>query len=137
MGPGWTDDSKRIEREIIQTTEKWCKMVGFTDLCFLVERSGILEPIYGFRHLASKRYPLAHVAAVFEQRVDSFMRCSHRYRYVNTAIWGRHPKSEEGKSYPSPSFSEKIRRAVNVMIVTGLRVVNRIAWRYLPHSYRI
>jgi len=96
---------------------------GFSDAVFLARRSELARPVYRERCLISLRYPLSHIAADFEQRVDSYMRRHRRLRATHTGVVYRHPESEGG-SYPKPTFLEALRH-----------VRNHLAYRAAARSY--
>ncbi|MFN0058773.1 MAG: hypothetical protein ACKVX7_09990 [Planctomycetota bacterium] len=63
---------------------------GFSDQVFLVRREEFARPIYGHWSLASWRYPLTHVARIFEARVDAYLRATQRLRATHLRCIYRH-----------------------------------------------
>ena len=88
---------------------------GFSDAVFLGRRSEFARPIYRERCLISLRYPLSHIAADFEQRVDSYMRRHRRLRATHTGVIYYHPENV-GVSYPKPARTERLKRLRNHLI---------------------
>jgi len=88
---------------------------GFSDAVFLGRRSEFAQPIYRERCLISLRYPLSHIAADFEQRVDSYMRGHRRLRATHTGVIYYHPENV-GVSYPKPARTERLKRLRNHLI---------------------
>jgi hypothetical protein len=82
---------------------------SFSDSVFLVRREELAQSIYRHACPAALRYPLAHIATVFEQRVESFMRAGHRLRASHLGVLYAHPESEGG-TYPHATARERLRR---------------------------
>jgi len=99
---------------------------GFSDAVFLGRRSEFARPIYRERCLISLRYPLSHVAADFEQRVDSYMRRHRRLRATHTGVIYHHPENV-GLSYPAPTPIEALKHLRNHLI---FRLLGK---SHLPH----
>ncbi len=89
---------------------------GFSDAVFLGRRADFARPIYRDKCLISLRYPLSHIAADFEQRVDAHMRRHRLLRATHTGVVYRHPESEGG-GYPKPTFVEALRHVRNHLVV--------------------
>jgi hypothetical protein len=96
---------------------------GFSDQLFLARRDDLHKPIYDYTHPMSLRYTLSHIAPVFEQRVDSYMRRTHKLRLTYKHAGYNHPKINEGASYPSLVLKERLRRHANRAIVNVYRAV--------------
>ncbi len=90
---------------------------GFSDQLFLARRDDLHKPIYDYTHPMSLRYTLSHIAPIFEQRVDSYMRRTHKVRLTYKHAGYNHPKLNEGASYPCFALTEKLRRHANRAIV--------------------
>ncbi len=88
---------------------------GFSDAVFLGRRAEFARPIYRERCLISLRYPLSHIAADFEQRVDAYMRRHGRLRATHTGAVYRHPESEAA-GYPSATLVETLRHLRNHLV---------------------
>jgi hypothetical protein len=117
--PDWGRDDPRTET--LEFKDGFSLGYGFSDQVFLVRRSEFARPIYRTRCCpVSLRYPLAHVAAVFEQRVDAYMRAHRRLRATHLRAVYRHPASE-GSAYPDTTAFENLRRLRNAAIVKALR----------------
>lgn len=99
---------------------------GFSDAVFLARRADLARPIYRERCLASVRFPLAHIAPVFEQRVDSYMRRHRRLRATHASVVYEHP-DDWGLSYPNLSLAEALRRRRNYIIS---RILGRLHLRH-------
>jgi len=85
--------------------------------CFSPERRSLAQPVYRMHHPASLRYPLSHKGAVFEQRIDSYMRVRHRFRLTDTRVQCKH-LGEEGANYPHMS---PVDRALRKTLLTAAR----------------
>ena len=79
------------------------------------------RPIYKSHCLASLRYPLSHVAAVFEQRVDAYMRANRRLRATYTGATYEHPKSEGTSHPPAATVVERARLIRNRWVIKFLK----------------
>ena len=77
--PGWQDEASMVE-ETLRQDGPFNLGYGFTDQIFLVDRSRFAGPIYRYISPASWWYPTSHIAPIFEQRVDAWMRRKHLQR---------------------------------------------------------
>lgn len=73
----WDANYAEAERESTSTTDDFFLGPGFSDQCYLVRTADLQQPIYGFTHEASARFPL-YAGESFEKRVDSWMQ-THGY----------------------------------------------------------
>jgi len=113
VNPSWHRGS--VAKEAIFMIGDFSVGYGFFDQCFLIRMSDIDNIAWNCFCVASLRYPLSHIAPVFEQRIDAFMRRTHRLRATYTKAVYVHPN--EGMSYPSTDLAEKIRRiAFNALL---------------------
>lgn len=102
----------------------WYVSYGFSDTVFLARRDDFAKPIYREWHLASLRYPFAHIGPIFEQRVDSYMRTTFRKRLTHKHSMYRHRPEEMGASHPRRiSAMRRARRRMNMSIVAGLKAI--------------
>lgn len=86
--PSWREDwDERDSREFVGD---FALGGGFSDQVFLVRRAEFARPIYGHWSLASWRYPLTHVARIFEARVDAYLRAKQRLRATHRRCVYRH-----------------------------------------------
>ena len=104
-----------VEWSTFDHTGAFALSYGFSDAVFLGRRADFARPIYRDRCLISLRYPLSHIAADFEQRVDAHMRRHRRLRATHTGVVYRHPESEGG-GYPKPTLVETLRHVRNHLI---------------------
>lgn len=116
--PNWRQPT--LEKETLWTEGGFAFGYGVSDQLFLVRRDELGRPIYKCRCLASLRYPLAHVASVFEERLDAYMRTHRRLRATYTQAVYFHPL-DEGAGYPAISRLEKLRFRRNRLIVRLLK----------------
>ncbi len=108
VNPSWTDDTLGVET--LEQDGPWAIGQGFSDQLFLVRRSDLRRPeVYGTRCLAELRFPMAHVARVFESRVDAWMRHHGRLRGTWTPLTYVHPAETAGTSYPAFTARERAR----------------------------
>lgn len=98
---------------------------GCSDQVLLGRRSELGRPIYGDRSLARLRYPVAHLADIFEARIDSHLRVSGRLRATYAPAVYLHGE-EMGTSYPTQSLRLRLRAERNRMVIRALRV---LPWR--------
>lgn len=115
--PRWEGAS--FDREWFDVRDGFALGFGFSDQVFLARPGELARPIYGERCLASRRYPTAHIAATFEQRVDAYMRTHARWRATFSGIEYRHPFRGNAAHAPA-NFAERARRAVNRCALTLL-----------------
>ena len=92
---------------------------GFSDQLFLARRSDLRRPIYRWNCPASLRYPLAHVAPVFEQRVDAYMRWHRLLRATYLGAVYTHPEPA-GATYRPRTVPERLRWWRNRAILRAL-----------------
>lgn len=98
---------------------------GFSDQVFLGRRSELGRPIYASRSLSLLRYPVAHLAHIFEARVDAHLRAAGRLRATHRGARYIHGV-EMGTSWPAQSLRERALAARNRAVIKGLR---RMPWR--------
>jgi len=97
------------EREALSIEGRFAIGYGFSDVAFLARRSELARPIYRYLAPASWRHPLAHVEAMFEQRVDSYMRRTGRLRATWLDAIYLH-EGDAGINYPDIGLRERARR---------------------------
>ena len=83
---------------------------GFSDVVFLARRAELAAPIYRARTVAALRFPLAHVAHIFEARVDAHMRRRRRLRAYHLGSCYFHAEAGIGASHPAHDGIERLRR---------------------------
>jgi len=111
VNPSWSPDPHVVLGEGFARDGDYVVAYGFSDQIYLTRRDVLLAPVYGRRHLASLRYPLAARGPIFETWVDSLMRRRGLLRLTDLRIQYRHVA--EGESYPRDfTFKEKVRRRV-------------------------
>lgn len=88
---------------------------SFSDAVFLARRPDLSGPHYRHTCPASLRYPLAHIDAVFEQRLESYMRAHRRLRASHLGVVYSHPETE-GAAYPGEGRMERFRRLRNHLV---------------------
>ena len=121
--PGAVDT---LERETLRFEGDFAIGRGFSDQAFLVRRSDFARPIYRYLAPAAWRYPTAPYGAIFEQRVDAYMRRKGFLRATYLHATYVHPVGHA--AYPASRWTPLRRRTFRV----GLRVSSRIdhpAWR--------
>jgi hypothetical protein len=117
--PNWVDAT--LEREAVEPAGDFTLGQGFSDQVFLARRAELAKPIYHQRCLALYRYPLSHVADVFEARVDAHMRHAGRLRATYRPATYVHPAEGAGASYPAQSLRERLRRLWHAAVLAALR----------------
>lgn len=103
---------------------------GFSDQVFLGRRAELGRPIYASRGLSLLRYPVAHLADIFEARVDAHLRAAGRLRATHRTARYLHAV-EMGTSWPDQTLHQRLRAARNHAIIQGLRL---LPWR--PYRMR-
>lgn len=98
---------------------------GASDQVMLGRRSELGRPIYGDRTLALRRYPVSHLADIFEARIDSHLRRRGRLRASYRPVVYVHG-SEMGTSYPPRSLGARFQQERDRMIIRALKV---LPWR--------
>jgi len=119
------------EREALLVEGDIAVGYGFSDVAFLARRSEFGRPIYRHVAPASWRYPLAHVEAIFEQRLDAYMRTKGRLRATYLPATVTHPDSV-GVNYPDLGVRERGRARAFRAVQRGLRKVQHPAVRAWP-----
>jgi hypothetical protein len=99
-----------IRREALCETPDFFVGYGFSDQVYLIRTAEMQRSVYDYSHPESLRYPLAHIAPIFEQRVDSYMRRNHRLRLTYRHAGYNHPAELEGRHYPNTTFLESSRK---------------------------
>jgi hypothetical protein len=105
VNPAWElpGQEDTLGDEEVQRRGDFALGYGFSDQAFLVRRSELARPIYGKFAPASWRYPLTGHAAIFERRVDAYMRCARRIRATYLPATYVHPAENLGHGYPAMS----------------------------------
>ncbi|MSW50017.1 MAG: hypothetical protein F2817_03870 [Actinobacteria bacterium] len=93
---------------------------GASDQVMLGRRSELGRPIYSDRTLALRRYPVSHLADIFEARIDSHLRRSGRMRATYAPAVYRHG-TKMGTSYPHQPLMTRVRQERDRMITRLLR----------------
>jgi hypothetical protein len=121
--PNWPVDN--LEDFTLEVDGGFAIGQGFTDQAFLSRRSELGRPIYRQRCVALRRYPLSYVGAIFEARVDAYMRHAGRLRATYRAAIYEH-EVEMGTSWPSLTLRERALQARDHAIIATLRA---LPWR--------
>jgi hypothetical protein len=119
--PNWNRAGSDARAEAREISEGFAIGYGFSDQVFLARRSELLSASYRRRCPASLRYPLAHIAPVFEQRVDAYMRSERRLRATHLAVVYSHPN--EGHDYPQTTRRERLCRRSNHL---ALKLIDKL-----------
>jgi hypothetical protein len=114
VNPDWNPST--LKEEAREFKDHFGIGYGFSDQIFLVSRQEFARPIYRNRAPISRRYPLSHLAPVFEQMVDSYMRLHGRLRATYTPSVYLHV-AEEGATYAKMNIGERLGRLSNTAIV--------------------
>lgn len=126
--PLWSPDRfpmSKIRAENFSEDADFFTGYGFSDQVFLVRKDDLYKPIYNFTHPLSLRYTLSHIAPIFEQRVDSYMRRTHKTRLTYKHAGYSHPKMLEGASYPCMQLKERVRWHANRAVVKVYKTLTR------------
>ena len=117
--PKWVKDS--IKNGTMKVKDGFGLSYGFSDQLFLVRSKELARPIYKEKCLASLRYPLAHIARIFEMRVDAYMRTHNRLRATHISTPYFHPHPESPSYPPELSWAEHIKKRRNEYLYRKLR----------------
>ncbi|MGE3164266.1 MAG: hypothetical protein AB7O52_05135 [Planctomycetota bacterium] len=119
--PSWEPDT--VDRETWEEQPPFALGYGFSDQVFLARRADFAAPIYDERCLPALRYPLSHIAQVFEARVDGYMRRHRRLRATHRLAHYAHEVRSTGgpASIPSVSLAERLRKWRNRKVTRLLR----------------
>lgn len=104
--PNWEDAT--LEASTVEHSGPFALGPGFSDQLYLGRRAELGAPIYTQRCLATLRYPLSHVARIYEARVDAYLRHHGRLRATHTGVRYLHPV-EMGTSWPAQSTRQRAR----------------------------
>lgn len=107
-------------REAHATDGDFALGYGISDVAVLARRADLSAPIYRKVAPASWRFPLSPVEAVFEQRLDAYMRRSGRMRATYLGATVTHP-TPGGVNYPRDGLRERLRGSLQrrVSALTG------------------
>jgi hypothetical protein len=112
------ESALRVERsEAISLDGGFAIGHGFSDTVFLARRTDLAQPIYRYVAPASWRYPLAPWTAVFEQRLDAYMRRTGRLRATRLDTVVRH-SGPVGANYPQHTITSLVRRHCQAAVLT-------------------
>lgn len=114
VNPDWNPST--LKEEAREFKDHFGIGYGFSDHIFLISRKEFARPIYRHRTPISRRYPFSHIAPIFEQRVDSYLRVHGRLRATYTPSIYLHV-AEEGATYAKESLGVRIKRLSNKVIV--------------------
>jgi len=120
--PNWDRPGSDARAEALDEVEGFALGYGFSDQVFLAHRMDLLSASYRRSCPASLRYPLAHIASIFEQRVDAYMRSERRLRATHLAATYLHP--DEGDSHPQTTPLERLRRRRNLLV---LKLIDKLS----------
>jgi hypothetical protein len=126
--PLWNPDRfslGKIRGENFAEDDNFFVGYGFSDQLFLARTADLQQPIYDYTHPMSLRYPLSHIAPIFEQRLDSYMRRAQKTRLTYKHAGYSHPKQLEGASYPCMQLKERLRWHANRAMVTVYKTLMR------------
>jgi hypothetical protein len=129
--PAWepadaTGKRPGVEREAIETRERFAVGDGFSDQLFLARRADLAAPIYRQRCISLIAYPAAHKAHVFEARLAAHMRHHGRLRATCLDAGYAIDGSGGGSSYPPQGVRETLRFVRNAV---ALRALGASPWR--------
>ena len=99
---------------------------GFTDQVFLARRAELARPIYSQRSLSRLRFPVAHLAHIYEARIDAYMRHNGRLRAIYAPASYTHASAAYGASYPSITRLERLKQMRNIATIEAIR---RSPWK--------
>jgi hypothetical protein len=113
--PSWTPVRERVLAESFLRDGPYAIGYGISDQIFLVRRTALAGPVYGHRHWASYRYPMAEMGPIFEAWVDTFMRRNQLLRLTDLRVVYQH--TGEGTSHQTfGSLGQKARRRATPII---------------------
>jgi hypothetical protein len=92
---------------------------GFTDQIFMVDRYRLAQPIYRHISPASWWYPTSHVAPIFEQRIDAWMRSERLTRATYRDV--RYVHDETMATHPAQGLANRVERKVRQQVFSALQ----------------
>ncbi|MEM7167204.1 MAG: hypothetical protein AAF581_17210 [Planctomycetota bacterium] len=110
--PNWTTP-ELLQAESREPSGEFQIGPGFSDQLFLARRADLARPIYGHRCVASWRYPMSHIAMIFEARVDAFMRRTGKLRAVHRECRYTHVERPPGTHLRPETLPERLRKTRN------------------------
>lgn len=125
----WHPGLSRVEADFV--SGDFAVGYGFSDVAFLVSRKLISQPIYRKVAPASWRYPLSSTEAIFEQRVDAWMRRTRRRRLTYLPATVEHA-DEAGANYPTRALRERIRGRAQSILGGWADAIDHPAMRAWP-----
>jgi hypothetical protein len=124
--PLWCPERNALEKirsENFAEDEDFFEGYGFSDQVFLARPADLRGPIYDYFHPMSLRYTVSHIARIFEQRVDSYMRRAARTRLTYKHAGYSHPKETEGAKYPDLTLGERTRKHLHRTFIKAYKRV--------------
>jgi hypothetical protein len=118
--PNWRNSSLATESRELK--DEFGIGYGFSDQLYLLRREEFARPIYNYWAPISLRFPLAHIAPVFEQKVDAYMRCGKRLRATYIGMTYVHD-SDEGATYQAEGTILRMKRFLMNAVVRVCRLV--------------
>lgn len=115
--PAWSDKLS-LDRERLSTDGPFDLGYGFSDQIFLADRTSLAAPIYRRIAPAAWWYPTSHIAPIFEQRVDAWMRRGHLLRATYRPVQYAH--EEVMVSHPSRTLVHRVRHRAQATTVAAL-----------------
>ena len=116
--PAWGNDPAAVEREALYKSGEYFVGHGFSDQCFLLDAARLAKKVYGHSHESGSRYPLSGLGAVFEQRVDAYMRHEGLLRLTDPRASYNHI-GPEGLGYPRLPIWRRIQRKIRQICKRG------------------
>lgn len=117
---GWPD-TWSMDAERLSIDGDFDLGYGFTDHLFLVERRRFARRIYRRFAPAAWWYPTSFLTAIFEQRVDAWMRRERLQRATYREVRYRH--DEVMVDHPPRTFFDRVRRRARRHIASALEAI--------------
>ena len=110
--PAWYVEGQldTLDEQQIKRTGRFGLGYGFSDQAFLVSRADFTRVNLNMLAPASWRFTLTGSVAVFEQRVDAYLRRTRRLRATYLGATYIHPAAGAGSTHPAMTRGDKVRR---------------------------
>ena len=103
------------KKDSVTKNNKFYFCYAFGDAFFFIRTKDFSKDIYNYRTLAAfAAYPLSYIFPIFEQRVNSYIRCNNKlFAYHIQSLYSQ---PNEGNFYNKTKFVYKIKRLYQIII---------------------
>ena len=105
--PNWDNQEDQVKAESCESDDDFYYGYGISDQLFMGKSGDFKGSIYNEKHIYSLRYPMSHIAPIYEMRIDSYMRNHKKIRATYRGVSYHHPL-EKTAIYPKGSIWEYV-----------------------------